>query len=141
MSIYSENLITYGQPGLRLTDDEFLVPVFCRIVFRGYNKSSSFPSSPVNGFDDINELLLVGQGKVDLVVITCSQINLHVFVSVEKHHGNGVVELVHCVEVRDFLCIDEVDNGIVLKLLGGVEQNLVHLHALGIVVMSEPHDY
>ena len=75
------------------------VSVFCRVIFWGNDKTATFASSSVDSFYDINELLLVLNGPVDFVVVTCSQVNHYVLVSVKEHYCAGVVQFVHLVEV------------------------------------------
>lgn len=45
-------------------------------------------------------LLLVVEGPRDLVVVSGAEIDHDVLVSEKEHHGAGVVQLVHIVEVR-----------------------------------------
>lgn len=47
----------------------------------------------------MTRLLLVVEGPGDLVVVTGAEIDHDVLVSEEEHHGAGVVQLVHVVEV------------------------------------------
>jgi hypothetical protein len=57
--------------------------------------------SNANDFDDVDQLLLVIEAPVDVVVVARAEIHHEVFVAVEEHDSDGVVQLVHLVEVRD----------------------------------------
>jgi hypothetical protein len=63
-----------------------------------------------------------------------------VLVPEEEHSGAGVVQLVHGVEVRNLTDVYQEDDRKVLHLVGHAGQNLVHLHALRIPVMTESDD-
>ena len=43
--------------------------------------------------------MLVVEGPGDFVIVSCAEINHDVLVSEKEHHGAGVVQLVHVVEV------------------------------------------
>ena len=76
-----------------------LVPVLCRVVLWRDDETAPLSRSSVDGLDNIDHLLLVVDGPVDLVVVPRPQVDHDVLVPVEEHDGARVVELVHCVEV------------------------------------------
>ena len=47
----------------------------------------------------------------------------------EKHDSAWVVELVHGVEVGDFLDVYDVEDGEILNGFGAFDKHFVHLHA------------
>lgn len=65
-----------------------------------------------------------------LVVVTSANVHSNVLVLEEKHDANGVVQLVHLVEVRNVLDIDSIYDGHILELDDDSSQRLVHKHAL-----------
>ena len=77
------------------------VSVLGRIIFGGYDKTAAFARTSVHSFYDVDEFLLVLNGPVYFVVVTRSQVNHYVFVSVEEHDSAWIIELVHFVEVRN----------------------------------------
>jgi hypothetical protein len=64
----------------------FLISIFCRVIFWRHNQTSPLSRTTVNGFDDVNEFLLVFNRPIYFVVISGAQINHNVLVSEEKHH-------------------------------------------------------
>lgn len=75
--------------------DRLLVLVPCRVVFGGIDKTASLFAAAVDNFDNVDEVLLVFNDKVDFVVVAGAEIDHHVLVAPEEHHGAGVVEFVH----------------------------------------------
>ena len=47
---------------------------------------------------------------VEVIVVTRSKITHHVFVPEEEHNGHGIVQLVHGLEVRNFIDVTDVDD-------------------------------
>merc|ERR1719422_878717 len=86
------------------------VAVLGTVVLRGDHQTSALAGTSVDGLQDVNELLLVVHGPIDLVVVTGPQIYHHVLVPEEEHHSDRVVQLIHGVEVRDLLHVHEVDD-------------------------------
>lgn len=76
-----------------------LVSVLGGVVFGWYNETPAFPRPAEYRLHDINKLLVVLNGPVDLVVVTSAQIYHDVLVAVEEHARARVVQLVHLVEV------------------------------------------
>eukprot|EP00306_Pavlova_sp_CCMP459_P021172 CAMPEP_0185541328 /NCGR_PEP_ID=MMETSP1381-20130426/1892_1 /TAXON_ID=298111 /ORGANISM="Pavlova sp., Strain CCMP459" /LENGTH=184 /DNA_ID=CAMNT_0028153231 /DNA_START=988 /DNA_END=1543 /DNA_ORIENTATION=- len=107
----------------------------------GDHETASFARTPVDGLDDVDHLLLVCQGPVDLVVVTRAQVDHDMLVPEEEHDSARVVEFVHGVEVGHLRDVHEVDHRKVLhKLSYGVEC-LVHLHAHGVIVVAKADHY
>jgi hypothetical protein len=52
-----------------------LVLVLCRVVLRRDDEAAPLPCATVHRLNDIDHLLFVWNGPVDLVVVTCSQID------------------------------------------------------------------
>jgi hypothetical protein len=65
----------------------------------------------VDGFDDVDQLLLVFQHPIQLVIVTRSEIAHHVFIAVEEHDRHRIVELVHRVEIGDLVDVAQVNDG------------------------------
>lgn len=59
------------------------------------------------------------------------------FISEEEHNSDLIVDLVHCIEIRDFGDIDEIDDREVAYILSNLVEQFVHLHALFVIVVSE----
>jgi hypothetical protein len=62
------------------------------------------------------------------------------FVSEKEHDRDRIVQLVHLVEIGNFIDIDEIKDCKVLAYFGDFEQDFVLLHAFLIVVTTEPDD-
>lgn len=62
------------------------------------------------------------------------------FVSEEEHHGAGIVQLVHLVEVRHLRDVDQIDDCKVFHFLGNAVHDLVHFHARRVPIVSETYD-
>ena len=60
-----------------------LVSVFGWVILGRHDQTSSLPGSPVDSLHDVNQLLLVLHGPVDLVIVTSSQVDHDVFVSID----------------------------------------------------------
>ncbi len=113
------------------------VSVLCGVIFGRHNKTSSLPGSPVHGLDNVDHLLLVLHGPVDLVVIAGAQIDHDVLVPEEEHDRAGVVQLVHLVEVGHLSDVHKINDSEVLHLFGYGKEGLVHLHASRVPVVAE----
>lgn len=74
------------------------------------NQTTALLRALVNGFNDVDQLLLVLQHPIQLVIVTRSEIAHHVFVPVKEHDRHRIVELVHRVEIGDLVDIAQVDN-------------------------------
>lgn len=110
------------------------------VVLGTDDQTTSLLGTSVHRLEDIDELLLVFENPLDLVVVTSTQIDHHVFVSEEEHEGAWVVELVHLVEVGDLVDVAEVDDGVVADLVGDLVEDFVLAHAVGIPVTTESDD-
>jgi hypothetical protein len=60
------------------------VSVSCAVILGADHQTSTLLCSPVNGFNNVDELLLVLQHPVELVVVTSSEIAHHVLVAKEE---------------------------------------------------------
>ena len=58
----------------------FLISVFSRVILGRHNQPPPLPSAPVHGLYDVDQLLLVLHGPVDLVIVTGAQVNHDVLV-------------------------------------------------------------
>jgi methyl coenzyme M reductase subunit C len=92
----------------------FLVTVLGGVVLWSNHQTTAFPGAPVYGLHNVDELLLVLQGPVDLVVVSSPEINHDVLVPEEEHHCRRVVQLIHGVEIRDLCDVNKVDDRKVL---------------------------
>lgn len=111
------------------------------VVFGGNDETFAFACSSIDNFADINELLLVVHSPVDLVVVTRTKIDHHMFVSEEEHDGDRIVKLVHRVEIWYFRDIHEIDHRKVPHFIDNLVQNLVHFHALRVPVVTKSNDH
>ena len=66
------------------------------IIYQKYIKISP---AQVDRLHNVNQLQLVLHGPDDLVIVTSPKVNHDVLVPEEKHDGEGVVQLVHLIEV------------------------------------------
>lgn len=114
-----------------------LVSVLCRVILGRDDQTTAFSGATIDRFEDINHLLLVLESPVDLVVITSAQIDHHMLVTEEEHHGAGIVQLVHLIKVGHFRNVHQIDHSKVLDLLGNPVEHFVHLHTGRVPIVSE----
>ena len=105
-----------------------LVSVLGGVVFGCNNQTTTLPRPTVNCLNNVNELLLVLEGPVDLVVVSSAKINHNVLVPEEEHDCGWVIKLVHCVEIRHLCDVYEVYYSKVLYRLSNWSQNFIHLN-------------
>ena len=67
------------------------------------NQTSTFFSPPIDRLYNVDQLLLVFQDPIELVVVAGSEITHHMLVPEEEHQGDGIVQFVHLLEVRDLV--------------------------------------
>jgi len=115
-----------------------LVSVLGRIVLGGHDQTSALPGAPVDSFNDVNQLLFILHGPVDLVVVTSAQINHDVLVAEKEHARARIVQLVHLIKIRNLANIHKIDYAEVFNLFSDGEEGLVHHHAGRVPVMTEP---
>lgn len=108
-----------------------------RIIFWRNDETSTFGRPPVDSLDNINEFLFVRYSPVDLIVVTRSQVDHDMFISVEEHECTIIVQFVHLVEIRNFRDVDQIENGKILDLFRDSIECLVHSHTFFIMVMAE----
>lgn len=96
----------------------FLISIFCGVIFWRHNQTSPLSRTTVNGFDDVNEFLLVFNRPIYFVVISGAQINHNVLVSEEKHHCAWVVEFVHFVKIWHPCDINQIKHRKISTLFG-----------------------
>ena len=81
-----------------------LILVFGTVVARRNNETFSLSCASVNSFNNVNEFLFIIHCPIDLkviilknnlVIITCSQVNHDVSVSVEKHECTWIIYFIH----------------------------------------------
>ena len=77
------------------------------------DQASPFLRPTVNCFDDVNKFLLVLQYPVQFVIISCSKITHHVFISEEEHEGYSIVKFIHLLEIRYLVEVADI----LIKLL------------------------
>lgn len=121
------------------------------------DQATTLLGATVDGFNDIDQLLLILEDPVELIVVTGSEITHHMLVSKEEHESDWVVELVHLLEVWDLVEVADVDNGEVLDAIGNAcymlensycalnscqrtVENLVLAHAVRVPVAAESDD-
>lgn len=121
------------------TGQQHLIAVFRGIVLGGDDQTPALASS-TEDHANVDELLFIRHGPVDLVVVPCTQIDHDVLVAEEEHDSAGVVQLVHRVEVWHFRDVYEIYDSKVLHGFTRRRQHLVHLHARVVPVVTKPHD-
>lgn len=112
----------FSSPNLPMFSSLIAVPR--GVVLRTDDETTAFLGALVDGLTDIDKLLLVLENKVELVVVTGTQVDHHVLVTEKPHDSARVVELVHLVEIGYLVDITEVDDAEVLDLLGDFVQHL-----------------
>jgi hypothetical protein len=125
---------------LECTSPNCLVLILGTVVLRRDNQPPSLLRSSIHRLNDINHLLFILQCPVDLVIIPRPQINHHMFIAEEEHHRTGIVKLVHFVEIRDFVYIDEIEDGKVLAFVGDAVEDFVLFFAGVVPVAAEADD-
>lgn len=65
------------------------------VVHRRHHQTAAFSRAPVHNLDNVDQLLLVGYCKVDLVVVARAQVDHHVLIPPKEHDRTRVVEFVH----------------------------------------------
>jgi hypothetical protein len=73
---------------------EFLIAIFCGIIFGRYHQTSTFSRASVYCLDNINHLLLILQCPVYFIVVASAQIDHDVLISEEEHDCARIVQLV-----------------------------------------------
>ena len=66
-----------------------------------------------------------------------TEIAHHMLVSEEEHDGHWIIQLVHALEIRNFIQVADVDNRKILDSVGNTVENLVLSHALGVGVTTK----
>lgn len=77
----------------------------------------------------------------DFVVVAGAGVDHDVFVAVEEHEGEGVVEFVHGVEVGHLGDVHHVEGHEFAEFVGRLHDDLVHLHAGGVPVVPETNHH
>ena len=77
----------------------YSVLVLGAVILGRYDETASFSRAPIDGLNNVDELLRVLDGPVDLVVVPCAQVDHYVLVPIEEHHCHRVVQLVHLIEI------------------------------------------
>jgi len=63
-----------------------LVTVLGGIVLWSNHQITALPGTPIPSLYNVNKLMLVLQGPIDLIVVSCTKINHDALVSEEEHH-------------------------------------------------------
>jgi len=63
-----------------------LVTVLGGIVLWSNHQITALPGTPIPSLYNVNKLMLVLQGPIDLIVVSCPKINHDALVSEEEHH-------------------------------------------------------
>ena len=74
----------------------------CAATYRSSNLNNNSNNNNNNNntyVTKVTHLLLVVESPGDFVVVTCAEVDHDVLVAEKEHHGAGVVQLVHVVEV------------------------------------------
>jgi len=115
----------------------FLVSVSGGVILWADNQTTTLLCTSVDGLNDIDQLLLVFQNPVQLIVVSRTEIAHHMLVSEEEHEGDGIVELVHLLEVGNLVKIADIDDSEVLDSISDTVKDLILTHAVWIPVTSE----
>jgi len=91
-----------------------LVTVLGGVVLWSNHQTTALPSTPIPSLYNVNKLMLVLQGPIDLIVVSCPKINHDALASEEEHHCRLIIQFIQGVKVRNLSYINEVDNGKVL---------------------------
>lgn len=70
----------HGEQGQRVGSQATSVSVLGGVVLGRHHQAPALAGSSVNSFYDVNHLLFILHGPVDLVVVTCAQIDHDVLV-------------------------------------------------------------
>jgi hypothetical protein len=79
------------------------------LTFRTHDETAPFLSTLVDGFNNVDQLLLILKHPVQLVVVTRAEIAHHMLVPPEEHDRHGIEKFVHGVEFRYLVNVAEVD--------------------------------
>lgn len=104
------------------------------------NQTFSFHGSSVDCFNYVYHFLFTLEHKIELVVIACSKITHHMFVSVKEHDGHGVIEFIHRVEIWHLIYVNKVADCKVFHFFGDAVENFVHQHAIRVCFSAESND-
>ena len=77
-----------------------LVLIFCRVILRWDDQTPSLSCPSIDHFDNVDKFLFVRQGPIDFVVVSGSEINHNVFVSIKEHCRATVVLVGQSKEMR-----------------------------------------
>lgn len=139
-----KHLLPYIQIGAErdhhATPTTTLVPVPRRIILRADNQPSTFSRALIDRLNDINQLLFILQDPVQFIIIPRTKITHHMFIPEEEHDGDGVVQLIHLVEIRHFVDIAKIDDSEVFDLVSDSIENLILPHTIGVPIPTEAND-
>src|SRR5690242_10604599 len=107
-----------------------LVSIPRRVILRADDQTPPLLRAAINRLDNINQLLLILEHPIQLVVVSRAEIAHHVLVAEEEHDRARVVELVHGLEVWDFVEVAHVQGCEVLHPVGNLVQHFVLPHAV-----------
>ena len=108
--------------------------------------------------NQVYHFLLIIQSPVNLIVVTCSQIDHNMFITEEEHHSTWIIQFIHLVKIGYFCNINldlnlsikiiyiitstyQVNHCKIFNFFGNTIKNLVHLHTSRIPIMSKTNDY
>jgi len=94
-----------------------LVLVSGGIILGRDHETASFGSPSVYRFNYVDKLLLIIHGPVDLIVISSSQVNHDMLITIEKHDSARIIQLVHLIEIGDLSDVAQVYHRKVLDFL------------------------
>lgn len=117
------------------------VLVVSRIILRTYHQTSTLLCTSINDLDNIYQILLVFDGEIELVVVTCAEIAHHVFVTPEEHYCTDIIEFIHLVEVLNFGIVTGVDDRKVSDFVSNLEKHLVLLPCNWVFGIAKTNDH
>ena len=118
-----------------------LVPVSGGVVLGRDDQTTALLRTFVDGFDDINELLLVFEDPVEFVVVASTEITHHMFVAEEEHESDRIIELVHLLEVGDLVEVANVDDGEVLDSVCDLVEYFILTHTVWVPVAAKANHH
>lgn len=113
--------------------------MFGRVVSRANYEAFAFACASVDYLQYVDHFLFVFERPRHFVVVSSAEVDHDMAISEEKHDGARIVQLVHRIKVRYLLDVHHVEDCEVLDHLRALDEDLVHLHAVGLGVASKPY--
>lgn len=112
-----------------------------RIILWRVHETPTLLRSPIDDLYNIDQLLLIIDGKIQLVVVARAEIAHHMLIPPKEHDGTFVVEFVHLIEVWHLLVVTDVDDGEVAHPVSDLVQQFVLGHDFAVIGFAEANDH